>query len=171
MHRTLAQDRCVLAIDPANRSFGFVVMEGHDCLINWGLKAPQPYTAAKDLLGVKDLIERYQPDVIVVEDAEDKKSRRCRRVRQLIRKVHSLGLGEKIPVKSFSREEVKKEFGKDGATTKHQIATAIAESFPELAPRLPPPRALWQQENCQMAVFNAMSFALVYFKNRMKKAA
>ncbi len=171
MSRTLAQDRCVLAIDPANRSFGFVVMEGHDCLVNWGLKAPRDHTAAKDLHGVKNLIERYQPDVIAVEDAEDKESRRCRRVRRLIRNVHSLGMRKNIPVKSFSRAEVKMEFGKDGATTKHQIATAIVDRFPELAPRLPPPRALWQQENCQMAVFNAMSFALVYFKNKMTKAA
>jgi len=166
MSRILAQDKCVLAIDPTNRSFAFVVMEGHDRLVDWGFKTPQIHSTAKDLSGVEELIQRYQPDVIALEDAHDKRSRRCTRVKQLVKRVYALGLRQNIPVRGFPRAAVTKAFGKDGAITKHQIATVIANRFPELAPYLPPhPRKVWEQETREMSLFNSMSFALMYFHN------
>ena len=165
MSRTLTQDKCVLAIDPTNRSFAYVVLEGHDRLVDWGFKTPQVHSTAKDLSSLEDLIRRYQPDVIALEDVHDKRSRRCSRVRQLVKKIYALGAKKHIPVKSFSRAAVTRAFGKDGATTKHQIATVIAGRFPELAPKLPSPRKLWEQETREMSLFNAMSFALMFFHN------
>jgi hypothetical protein len=58
--------------------------------------------------------------------------------------VLSFGTGQvtvkrKTTVKSFTRGERKAGvFSESGALNKHEIAMAIANRFPELAPRLPP---------------------------------
>ena len=50
-----------------------------------------------------------------------------------------------------------------GARTKQQIATDIANQFPELAPRVPPVRSCWMTEHYSMATFDAVSLALTFF--------
>jgi len=39
-----------------------------------------------------------------------------------------------------------------GARTKHQIAHAIANQFPELAPHVPPHRKCWMSEDYRMSI-------------------
>ena len=60
-----------------------------------------------------------------------------------------------------------------GASTKHQIATVIAEKLPDLASWLPPLRKLWMPEDYRMNVFDAASFAFAYFhfENLRRKSA
>ena len=57
-------------------------------------------------------------------------------------------------------------FAADGAVTKYQVATAIAEGIPELAPRLPGVRKIWLPEHANMSIFDAASLALTYFANQ-----
>ena len=49
------------------------------------------------------------------------------------------------------------------ATTKQEIAIAIAERFPELAPRLPRSRKPWMSEDYRMSIFDAVALALTFF--------
>jgi len=49
------------------------------------------------------------------------------------------------------------------ATTKQEIAIAIAERFPELAPRLPRFRKPWMSEDYRMSIFDAVALALTFF--------
>lgn len=65
---------------------------------------------------------------------------------------------------------MKKGFFEEGAANKHQIATAVVQKFPELAPRLPPDRKPWMSEDPRMAMFNAVALALTYFE-KTKKAS
>ena len=46
---------------------------------------------------------------------------------------------------------------------KQEIAIAIAERFPELAPRLPRFRKPWMSEDYRMSIFDAVALALTFF--------
>ena len=153
----------VLAIDPSPRGFGFAVMEGPERLIDWGTKGVRGDKNRESLKHVAQLIERYRPDVIVIEDCQHKSARRRVRVRQLVNAIVLIASIIKLRVRRVPRSTVKKTFTQHGAATKHQIASEIAKRFPELNPRLPPVRKPWMSENNSMSIFVSVSLALTYF--------
>lgn len=159
----------VLAIDPATRGFGFAVLEGPDQLIDWGVKETKVNKNAKSLRLIENLIDRYQPSVIVVEDYEGKGSRRCPRIQKLINDISQLAAKKKVKVRSFSRARVKQAFSKSGASTKYEIAIAIAKRFPELSPRLPRFRKPWMSEDYRMSIFDAVTLGLAFFSIHNKR--
>ena len=159
----------VLAIDPTARGFGFAILEGPESLIDWGMKEVRDNKDARCLQQVANLIERYEPDVIVVEDVTARSCRRCPRVRLLIRDTFKLALEKKIKIHSVSRRRVRAAFSRFGAHTKHEIAGAIAKRLPELAPRRPPYRKPWMGEDERMSIFDAAAFALTFFSFANKR--
>ena len=62
------------------------------------------------------------------------------------------------------RDSVLKTFEPSG-TTKHEIALAIAQAFPELTSRLPRKRRPWMSEDESMNVFDAVALALTVLSN------
>jgi hypothetical protein len=46
---------------------------------------------------------------------------------------------------------------------KYEIACAVAERLPELAPRLAPKRRIWQSEDYRMSIFDAAALGVAYF--------
>src|SRR2546428_2957056 len=71
MNRMPAQQIRVLAIDPFTRGFGFVILEGPEHLVDWGMKEVRQNKAARSLKQLADLIEHYQPDVIVAKEESE----------------------------------------------------------------------------------------------------
>lgn len=165
MNPLAIEEQRVLAIDPMSKGFGFAVFEGPARLIDWGTKQARGARNHPYVKQAGELIERYHPDVLVVEDTEARGSRRWKRVRQLIPKFRTLAVTRRVRFRRISRRKVQKHFAAAGATTKHQIAVAIAKQFPELDPRLPPPRKRWMSEDESMAIFDAASLALTFFES------
>jgi Holliday junction resolvasome RuvABC endonuclease subunit len=166
-------EKRVLAIDPSTRGFGYAVFEGPDQLIDWGVKETKTEKNKSALKHVAELLDRYQPSVIVVEDYAAKGSRRCPRIQKLINDTSKLASKRKVKVRSFSRAKVKQAFFESGARNKYEIAAAIGKRFPELAPRLPRFRKPWMSEDYRMSIFDAVALALTFFefKNKRKLAA
>src|SRR5215470_1493463 len=108
MSRAYTKAKRVLAIDPSTRGFGFAILEGPNRLIDWGVKETKTDKKRRSLQQIDDLIEQYQPNMIVVEDYAAKGSRRCDRVRELIHEISKLALKRKVKVRCFSRLKVKK---------------------------------------------------------------
>ena len=163
MSRAYTKDIRVLAVDPSTRGFGFAVLEGPERLVDWGVKETKVDKNKRTLKLVEDLIDRYQPTVIVVEDYEGKGSRRCRRIQGLINDISKLAAKRNIKVRSFSRVKVKQAFSESGASNKYEIAVTIANRFPELAPRLPRFRKPWMSEDYRMSIFDAVAFGIAFF--------
>ena len=69
----------------------------------------------------------------------------------------------KLRIRAFSRRHIRQAFAAEGAVTRQEIATAIPRRFPELAPRLPRERRPWMSEDYRMSIFDAVSFALVFY--------
>ena len=168
MNRTYTKQKRILAIDPTTKGFGFAILEGPESLIDWGVKEVKDNKDASRLNArcsqqVANLIERYEPDMIVVEDYAAKGCRRCPRVRLLIRDTFKLALEKKIKIHSVSQRAVRAAFSRFGARTKHEIAGAIAKRLPELAPRQPPYRKPWMSEDDRMSIFDAVALVLTFF--------
>lgn len=153
----------ILAIDPASRGFGFAVLEGPERLIDWGGRDTRRNKRPQTLRKVEELVQFYKPDAIVVEDCRHRSSRRHKRVQHLIEDILDLARQKKIKVRPIPISTVHRFFSETGAATKHQIATALAERFPELAGRLPRKRRPWESENHSMSVFDAAALGLVSF--------
>ena len=166
----------ILAIDPGTREMGVALLEGGK-LIHYGVKAIKrkrsPHETLEEgrdnnkdahcLNNISELIDRYMPDAIVVEDFNGMGSRRCHRIQILIKKIIELAEAKNIKTHRFSRSKIREVFALHGAGTKFEIAQAIAGDFPELASRLPPPRKCYMSEDSRMSIFDAMSLAVSYF--------
>jgi hypothetical protein len=157
----------VLALFPTSRGFGFVLFHGETSLIDWGIKGIR--WKNKNFLALhvmKALITQHQPDVLVLEDAGVKRSRRHMRIRELHRLVGDHAQAQKIKVRRFPRTAVHAHFG---VHTKYAVAQAVAELLPVLAPRLPPERKPWMSEDARQSLFDAAALALVYFASTAKE--
>jgi Holliday junction resolvasome RuvABC endonuclease subunit len=163
IYHTIKPIQRILSIDPANRGFGFAVMEGPETLIDWGVKEVEDNKVSHYLHRITKLIDLYQPDYLILEAFDNKGSRRCKRVRELIVRIMKLALERKIKIKCYSRDDIRKVFSQYNAFTKHQIATTIASLLPELSPRIPPFRKPWMSEDYRMAIFDAVSFTLTFY--------
>jgi Holliday junction resolvasome RuvABC endonuclease subunit len=158
----------VLGITPSSYGFGFAVMDGKDSLVNWGVKKVKGKGKnARCLSHVGDLIARYQPDVIAVEDTRSRGSQRSPRVQALIKKIATMAKGEHVKVKRFSRKQMKREFLSNERGTKHDLALHFAARFPEkLGPHLPPKRRAWDNEDHRMDIFDAVALAEHFLQSR-----
>ncbi len=153
----------VLAIDPTTRGFGFVILEGADRLVDWGLRDIRDDKEQQTIEKLDDLICLYKPSILVVEDIEDPTSRRSPRIEAIIRSLRDLAIEKALRVRSLAPSKVRACFARSGATTKHQIAGVICGRFPELRLYRPPRRQLWMSEDERMAIFDAASLAATFF--------
>jgi len=62
-----------------------------------------------------------------------------------------------------SEAMLRAHFRKREASTKQEIASLLAQDFPDLAWRLPPPRKAWQHEHRNMPMFDAVALGTSYF--------
>lgn len=153
----------VLAVYPNSRGFGFVVFEDPKSIVEWGLPQVRPPDQSEILALVNSLLDRHQPDVLVIESTDDPECRRKDRVRSLLKAVARLGARSRIPVQTVFKEAIGRAFAHADADTKHKIATVIASQYPELAPRLPPKRDPWDSEDERMSLFSAAALAIAFY--------
>lgn len=155
--------RRVLAIDPTHRGFGFVVLEGPDRLVDWGVVQVREKKLLAYLKRIDSLIEQHRVSVIVAENVVAKGSRRGKGVVKLITRVHKLATGRRIHLRIVSRNQIRHAFHQLGTWTKYKIAVAISQRFPELKPSLPPRRKCYMSEDQRMTVFVAAALGLSIF--------
>jgi Holliday junction resolvasome RuvABC endonuclease subunit len=160
----------ILAIDPTSRGFGYVVFEGTMRLIDWAVVSLKTERDTRTLARIGGLLLRCHPDVVVLEKSNAKGSRRGKRVRRLLEEISELARSHHCGVRRYSRIQVRQVFDGRGARNKHDIAAFIAESYPELFPRLPRYRKPWMPEDERMAIFDAASFALAYFAEEQRQS-
>lgn len=155
-----------LALYVTRRGIAFVLftypLEPHD----WGTKEVRDKTAnAHGMRAAKHLIERFRPDVLVIEDASEQHSRRFPRIRALYRAIARYAVHEGINVVSSSRKEIQDAFAVAGGSTKHEINCAIVRMVPALLARQPRKRRAWDAESTAQGLFDAAALGLTFFAN------
>jgi hypothetical protein len=168
MNDSVQETSRILVIHPNVRGFGYVVFEGEKRLIDWGLKIATHDLNARCLGLLEDLINRYTPDLIVIEDRTTKSSRRRQRVKYLLARIVKLSAKREIECRHISRLATRETFAQFGSRSKYQIASTIAKQLPELAPWLPRLRKPWMSEDTRISIFAAAAMALTLFAAKDK---
>ncbi|MBI5450142.1 MAG: hypothetical protein HY940_02180 [Gammaproteobacteria bacterium] len=170
----ISNQHLVLSIYPTSRGYAFVLFEGPQSPYDWGVKEIRKKNKnERTLESVQLLIERYRPDVLVIEDHTEKGSRRSSRIRRLYRMLIHLAKTEHIEVMRYSQNTVRTCFEPLGVRTKYEIAQAIARQIPAFAHRLPKLRKIWMSEDPRQSLFDAAALGLVFYaypKNTLKDA-
>uniref|UniRef100_E6PH24 Uncharacterized protein n=1 Tax=mine drainage metagenome TaxID=410659 RepID=E6PH24_9ZZZZ len=110
-----------------------MLFEGPDNPFDWGVREiKQKEKNAKALAEIKKLVDRYRPEVLVIEDTALKGSRRTARIRKLYRMLVHFAQVEYVDLYRCSKKEIKVCFAGVGASTKYEIAKAIAIHIPRL---------------------------------------
>lgn len=142
--------RRVLGIAAASGRVGFVLMfRGKPC--QWGLSRTAAKTATEAARIAKDWIIRFRPDVVVIEEITGK-CRKGKRAKANIAAIASLAADAELYDVSVPRPH--------RFRNKYAEAEALAERFPELRPRLPKKRPLWDSEPRNTTIFEALVLAL-----------
>lgn len=162
MSHAPATEKRVLAIDPTHRGLGYVIFEGPERLIDWGGRQVSGGKNHGSIVAVEELISHWSPQVLVLEELPDKSKRR-RRVRQLLSALEVRARERGLAVRRISRNKIKHAFEARGIRNKYQMACFIAARFAELVRHVPPERKPWKSEDLRMAMFDAAGFVMAFF--------
>lgn len=155
----ISDERAILALDPGSRGLAFVAFEGGE-LIDWGTCGEgRPPGDSLDRL-----LDRYRSDVLVIEDGNAPGSERRPAVRRLLETLARRAERRGTLVVRVPRRTVRESWVEHGFTRKEAVAEALAESFPELAPIVPPRRKAWQPERPRIDIFDALTLLLHTFR-------
>ena len=146
----------ILAIDPTSRGFAFAVLEAPAFLVDWGERII-PARSGNLLRKVDELLSRYEPTLLVIEDLAVPSARRRKRASAEIRSIELLALKRGLSAERVSRLAVIDAFAP--AKSKLEVALRLADTFPTLAERLPRKRKAWTTEDARMNIFDALGFA------------
>lgn len=151
----------VLAIDPYLRGFGWALLEGPNLLVDWGIYQARTKQPEPALGRVAALLHRYSPQLVIIEDIRRPRCRRRERARTLISEISDMASAADVEVHAVAMEGVREHYRNLGAKSKDAVARLVVDRFPELRPILPPRRKNWMREDERMAVFDAITMALV----------
>jgi hypothetical protein len=146
----------IIALDIRPQAIGFVVFEGMERLLDWGVKRfPQDGPSrAPAGIKIKALIAAYVPDALVIK----RPSRSSDRIlSELVEAARDQGL----VIHSLVPRAVRTVF--PGCRNKDQVAASISERFPALQWNLPPKRKIWNSEDYRMNIFDAAAIGITYF--------
>jgi Holliday junction resolvasome RuvABC endonuclease subunit len=153
----------VLGIHPHTRGFGWVVFENPFSPYDWGMVSARQDKNAVCLRKLERLLERFEPEVLVLEAFEREHSARRGRISRLGQSIVALARVRRIEVALYSRGDVKACFANVGAITRQEIAEAVARQFSQLRHRLPPKRKPWQTAAERLSLFMAAALVLTHY--------
>lgn len=158
-HRSL-----VLGWKPTSHGFAWVAFETPFSIYDWGQSDARGEKNARCLALLDRLLDRLQPELVVLEAFEGPGARQSPRVKRLCRGAVSLARDRGIDVTWLSRADVRAGFAPIGARSRFEIASAVARSFESLGELLPPKRRVWEAPPRRMAVFDAAAVVVAHYQ-------
>ena len=163
MSQTPTDPTRIFAVDPTTKGFGYAVFETPFHLVDWGLAHVPGEKESGAIVRFEELLDQYRPDILILEDSTAPGSRRRPRVQKLLAKLQETARERGIAVHTIPRLAVIECFSSpDKRATKYSITQHLAETFPELAVKVPRRRKPWQSEDERMATFDALALAVTY---------
>jgi hypothetical protein len=153
----------IFAVDPTTKGFGYAVLETPFRLVDWGLAHVSGEKESGAVARFETLLDQFRPDIVILEDSTAPGSRRRPRVQKLLERLRDSARGLGIAVHMIPRLAVIECFSSlDKRATKYSITEHLAETFPELAAKVPRRRKIYQSEDERMATFDAVALAVTY---------
>jgi len=154
-----------LGVYPSSRGFGWAAFENPFSVADFGVFTQLRRKNEACLERIAALIARHEPEAVILEAFDGHESRRSRRIRLLSRAIQSLATDRGHEVAIYSRRDVRSTFADVAASTRDEIASAVARSVPALGMKLPPPRRQYDSEDKRLAMFNAAALVLTHYRN------
>ena len=155
----------VLSVYFNTRGFAFILFESSLAPFDWGIREVRGLGKRRRCLAsVVRILDRYRPDVLVIQDTSPSGTRRAWRIAKVNSIVAEMAEDRGIPVYAYSRADVYRAFQSMGFTNKHTLAELIATHIPAFERYVPPPRKPWMSEDARMGLFDAAALALVFFQ-------
>src|SRR6266849_8360875 len=161
-------EKRVLALDVHPRSFGFVVFEGPNRILDWGVRSFRTgVNAVKIPAAIKflALLDEFRPSTVVVRE---RLTGRTAKQTRMLATIERQARSRRVPVRRLSRRDVNRAFV-GFESNKYEVASALARQFPALASRLPPRRKCWQSEDYRMGIFDAAALGVADFSRGYRK--
>jgi hypothetical protein len=111
------------------------------------------------------LLKCCEPEVLVIEAFDKKSSMRSERIRKLCLAVVSMAVEHNAEIDCLKRSDVQRAFAAVGATTRDEIAEAVARHVLTLRVHLPNQRKQWNGEDRRLSVFAAAALVLAHYHN------
>lgn len=162
----------ILALDVRPRSFGYVVFKGPNHLLGWGVRSFRKIAAAGRVAVARKIVpvlEEFVPSVIVLKAPRFRANTKRSKLGSILDTITKEAKGHGIPVRTLNQKSVANSFAAQGASTKYEIASLLADRFPDLAWKLPPKRKPWQSEDYRMSIFDAAALGVVYFNRKASR--
>jgi hypothetical protein len=161
-------DPRILAIDLRHRRFGFAVFEGHRNLVGWGARL-YPATGEPEVAMMSErltaLLKLYSPSAIVTTQERWDRALISGHICSLEEEILRLAAIHSIAIHAIRQAQVRQSFQNLGCETRFQTAASLTRIFPELLPRLPLARRLWDSEHSSMTIFDAVALGLAYWQH------
>jgi len=157
-------EKRVIALDVRSRNFGFVVFEGPNEILDWGVRSFRSGAnavktpAATKLLA---LLDEFTPSAVVIKERATGSAKKPKLLSIIERQVRT----RRIPLRFMIPRDVNRAFV-GFESNKYEVASALAKQFPTLASRLPPKRKIWQSEDYRIGIFDAAAVGVAYFVRR-----
>jgi len=159
------KDKHVLAFYPNPLGFGFAFMENALIVKDSQIVVSRPMCNKKLMGRIREYIDYYKPDIVILEDYRGKQSRKSKRVEKLIDSIVLYAREKNIEISTYARADIRFVFSNFNARSKHEIAKAIENNVPYFDKEAPPQRKVYQSEPYSMGVFDAVSLGIThYFK-------
>lgn len=153
----------VFAIDPISRGFGYVVLEGEPLqLVDWGLRICSRKNASGCADVVRRMRARHRPTVVVLEDWSQARALRAASLKAFQDAIADVLAEDEMHLRTYSRRAVRFTFAPTGAALKDDIVKILVAKFPELRPRMPRKRKIWESEDSRTSIFDALALAVTH---------
>lgn len=150
----------VLALDLHPRSFGYVLVERPDRLLDWGVRSYRHKGNSVDVLirrRLKPLLELWRPSILVLRNGLSMAQRPHQRSETLLKRIATEAKNHQVVVRILKKRPGANQ-GK--RLTKYENARRAAEHYSVLRWKMPPKRKPWESEDYRMAIFTAATLAM-----------
>ena len=159
------QIKLVLGVHPTSRGFGWALFESPIQPLFWGIVETRTHRNRDALAAFRVLLDRYQPEMLAMEQFEHRPARRNGRIKKLgaalVALAHKQGLQSAI----LPRAAIGIIIAQDSTATRYEIAQTIANKVEALAYRMPAKRKPWESEKPNLSIFSAAACALTWYAN------
>jgi hypothetical protein len=149
----------ILALDIHPKTFGFVVLEGPETLLDWGVRRFRRSATSIDgaeRVRLARLLRQYAPSSVVFERP------RRRKIAPMLAMIRDEAGSREVPVRMLAHDTVRASFPEHA--NKHEVAATIATRLPELCNILPPKRKPWKTEPYTLCIFDAAAAGIAHYR-------
>jgi Holliday junction resolvasome RuvABC endonuclease subunit len=157
------KEQLVLALYPNAIGFGYAVMTNAlDVLVSQVVNI-RPISNKHTLRRIKEIINYYQPQIVIIEDYRGIGSRKSKRIKRVIDMICTYANQQHLKICKYSRSNIRYVFSNFNAHTKHEIACVIAGNVKNMERKLREPRKINESEKYVAGAFDAVSLGVTHF--------